>query len=238
MQYISIFLRNTIIITLLPCIMYGGAASENTDLVEQTIEAIRDCMNGSPASWPDEWKKEYIQTILSAISSHQDVPHYDERLEILHKGFRPYWESFTKSNERSLFEIHRARIRWYVEYLMSTEFPTEEERQKLRDQYTDIWEYAAHSLLKQFPFLDPKAVQKAKQNDLNECYHKIEMPLMPVYLKPISEEQVEQIKQRWDKLRYIRVDLWRRLSDGFKMGNLRGAVHFCDRKHKVCFWEI
>lgn len=94
---------------------------------------------------------------------------------------------------------------------MGTEFPTKQERQRLRDQYKDLWDYAATSLLAQFLFLDPNAVQKAKADDLNLCYGKIDAPLMPVYLRPMSEEQVDQIKQRWDDLRYARVDLWRSL---------------------------
>lgn len=128
-------------------------------------------------------------------------------MEILRKGFAPYWESLNKSAERSLFEVHHARIRWYVEDLMGTAFPSEKERRKLRDQYTDIWNHATSSLLTQFPFLDPNAVQAAKADDLSLCYRKIEAPLMPVYLRPFSEEQVGQIKQRWDKLRYARVGL-------------------------------
>lgn len=36
---------------------------------------------------------------------------------------------------------------------------------------------------------------------------------MPVYLRPLSAEQVGQIKQRWDNLRYARVDLLRRLGE-------------------------
>jgi hypothetical protein len=138
-------------------------------------------------------------------------------LEILTKGFKPYWQSFKKTSDRSLFEVHRAQIRWYIENLMNTQFPTEGERKKLRNQYTDIWNYAADSLLKQFSFLDPDVVMKTKVEHLSECYCKIESPLMPVYLKPMSEEQVEQIKQRWDKMCYARVDLWRKLDGNSAM---------------------
>lgn len=99
---------------------------------------------------------------------------------------------------------------------MGSEFPTDQERRKLRDQYTEIWDYVAGSLLEQFPFLDPNAVRKAKKDDLSECYRKIDAPLMPVYLHPFSEAKVEQIKQRWDKLRYVRVDLWCRLGNNYK----------------------
>jgi len=204
-------MRSIFIVTLFSGIVFGVAGSAESDLVEQTIDVIKECMASSPASWPDEWKREYVETIRKEVELHRDVPHYPMRLEILHKGFVSCWEGLTKTKDRSLFEMHRARIRWYTENLMGTKFPTEEERQKLHDQYTDIWNYAADSLFAQFPFLDPNAVQRAKQDDLNECNRKIDTPLMPVYLRPMSEAQVEQIKQRWDKLRYIRVDLWRRL---------------------------
>ncbi len=199
------------------------ASSLETSLSEQTLETIEKCMARSPAPWPDEWEKEYIDTIRRAIELHQEVPYCSVRLEIFHKGFEPYWESFKKTTERSLFEVHRAQIRWYVEHLMRTEFPTEKERQKLRDQFTDIWDRAASSLLAQFPFLDPNAVQAAKEDDLSLCYRKIDSPLLPVYLRPFSEQQVGQIKQRWDDLRYARVDLWRSLGGGSTTSGKRDA---------------
>ena len=207
-------LRSVIIASLLPTAFAGKIGSAGPTLTEQTLETIQKCMAQSPTPWPDEWKQEYIDTIHKAVELYKDSPHYAKRLEILRKGFAPCWENIPKTNDKSLFEVYRCRIRWHVEHLMESEFPTEQERQKLCDQFTDIWDYAASSLLKQFPFLDPNAVQKAKQEDLSLCYRKIETPLMPVYLKPMSEEQVGQIKQRWDKLRYVRVDLWHRLGGG------------------------
>jgi hypothetical protein len=194
--------------------MYVVAVSEKPDPLEQTIETIEDCMSRSPNLWLDEWKKEYIDTIRKAILSHQEAQQYNLKMEILCRGFAPYWEGLTKSSEKSLFEVHMTQIRWYIEHLMSTKFPSEEERQTLHDQFNDIWNYAAKSLIEQFPFLDPNTVQTAKQDDLNICYRKIDTPLEPVYMWPMTEEKVKQIKQRWDKLRYIRVDLLRRLDSG------------------------
>ncbi len=206
-------LQNVVITLLLSSIAVGATgSSEKPDPTDQTLEVIRDCMARSSAPWTDEWKQEYVETILSAVDSHRDSPHYALRLEILRKGFAPCWESLTKTKDRSLFDVYRTRIRWYVEHLMVTEFPSEEERQKLRDQYKGLWDHAASSLLAQFPFLDPNAVQAAKADHLSQCYLKIEAPLMPVYLRPLSEEQIGQIWQRWGDLRYARVDLWRQLS--------------------------
>lgn len=202
-------LQSLLIAALLSAAFEGKTNYARPTLIEQTLQAIQECMVRAPVPWPEEWKQEYVDTIGRAIELHQDTPDYAERLEILRKGFGPYWESFKKTTERSLFDVHRTRIRWYVEHLMGSEFPTDQERQRVRDQFTDIWDHAAESLLAQFPFLDPNGVQKAKADDLSVCYRKIDAPLMPVYLRPMSEEHVAQIKQRWDDLRYARVDLWR-----------------------------
>jgi len=204
-------LQGVLIAALLPALFGTRTASTGSNLIEQTLEAVQKCMAQGPAPWPEEWKREYVETIRRAIALNHDDGHYGERVEILRKGFTSYWESFTKTADRPLYEVHCARIRWYVEHLTGTEFPTEQERQKLRDQFTEIWEHASSSLLAQFPFLDPNMVQRAKTDDLQQCYRKIETPLIPVYLRPMSEEQVAEIKQRWDNLRYARVDVWRRL---------------------------
>lgn len=213
MKYISVVLRNVLIVTIFPCIMFGVAGSEKSDLAEQSLKAIEDCIERSPIPWPDDWKNEYIETIHKTIELNPVTSHFAERLEILVKGFMPYWDGLKKTKDKSLFEVHRVQIRWYAEHLMSTELPSEDERLKLRNQYKELWDYATDSLLKQFPFLDPDTVENATKDDLSKCYSKINTPLMPVYLRPMSNEQVRQIKHRWDKLRYIRVDLWRRLDD-------------------------
>jgi hypothetical protein len=217
MKYISVVLRSVLIVTSLSDFVSVSTESGKLNLVEQTIDAIKECMESEPFPWPEEWKKEYLETIRSVVESHRDILQFSLRLEVLHKGFQTCWDDLTKNKERSLFEVYQTRMRWYTEHLMGSEFPTDRERQKLRDQYTGIWNYAADSLLEQFPFLDPNTVQKAKADDLSKCYRKIDAPLMPIYLRPMSSEQVRQIKQRWDKVRYIRVDLLRRLGNGSKM---------------------
>lgn len=116
-------LRSVLIAALLPGIVAGMMGSPEPALTEQTLQAIKDCMARSPAPWPDEWKREYIETIRSAVELHQDTPHYTVRLEILRKGFAPCWEGLTKTKDRSLFEVYRTRMRWYTEHLMGTKFP-------------------------------------------------------------------------------------------------------------------
>ncbi len=76
------------------------------------------------------------------------------------KGFRRIGRRLQKGKERSLFEVHQAEIRWYVESLMAGELAGEAEKQKLREQWRSLMDEAAASLVTQFPFLDPNMVQK------------------------------------------------------------------------------
>jgi len=211
------------ILALLPAgIAPGAAGSGQADPAEQALGTIRACLSRLPPPWPEAWQREYVDTVREVIGSHQDAAQYAARLEIVRKGFPPYWESLQKGRERSLFEVHRAEIRWYVESLMSADLPGPDKRQKLRDQYRALMDYAAASLLTQFPFLDPNAVQTAKADYLGECYRNIESPLLPIFLHPLSEDQVGQLKERWHALRYARVDLWRQLGGGRKESGARG----------------
>jgi hypothetical protein len=191
-----------------------AAGSAEPAPMEQTLAAIRECMAKSPAPWPEAWQREYLDTIRQIIASHQDAVQYAARLEIVRKGFLPYWEGLKKGQDRPLFEVHRAEIRWYVESLMTARVPIADDRQKLRDQYKDLVEYATNALLTQFPFLDPNRVRLAQTDHLRTCYRAIESPLLPTFLYPFTEAQIGQLKERWTKLRYARVDLWHQLGGG------------------------
>jgi hypothetical protein len=60
--------------------------------------------------------------------------------------------------------------------------------------------------------LDPNIVQKAKDDNLADVYRRIDAPLLPIFLHPLSDAHLEQLKQRWQDLRYSRVDLWRQVA--------------------------
>ncbi len=188
-----------------------AAGAAEPDPTEQTLAAIRECMAKLPPPWPQAWQAEYVDTIRGLILSHQDAPQYGERLQIVRQGFPPYWEALKKGPERSLFEVHCAEIRWYVESLMKGELAGAAEKQKLRDQWQSLMNEAATALVAQFPFLDPNVVQAAKADYLAGCYRDIEAPLLPTLRHAFSQEQIAQLKEAWTKLRYARVDLWRQL---------------------------
>ena len=184
------------------------------DSLAQALAAIRACVAKSPAPWPQAWQEEYVETICQVALAHRDVPAYPSRLEILRDGFALYWEAVPKNDQRSLFEVRRAEIRWYVENLMAGELPSASSREKLREQYKSLVEYATDALLTQFPFLDPNQVRLAQAEHLRKCYRLIESPPLPTFLSPFTDVQIGQLKERWTQLRYARVDLWRQLGGG------------------------
>jgi len=185
-----------------------------SDPVQEILVVVQDCMARTPTPWPEAWQREYADTIREAILSGRENSQYTERLQIICDGFGPYWQSLTNSKERSAFEVRRAQIRWYIEHLMNSALPGEEERHVLRQQCEDLAEHGAQSLLAQFSFLDPNMVHKAKADCLADCHRNIDAPLLPIFLTPFSQGQISEIKERWHKLRYARVDLWRQLGGG------------------------
>jgi hypothetical protein len=191
-----------------------GEGSAEPNSLAQALATVRDAMTKSPAPWPQPWQEEYTETIRQVAVARRDSPGYASRLDILRNGFAPYWEAVPKNDQRSLFEVRQAEIRWYVENLMAGELPTDGSREKLREQYKSLVEYATDALLTQFPFLDPNRVRLAQANHLRKCYRIIESPLLPTFLSPFTEAQVDQLKGRWTQLRYARVDLWRQLGGG------------------------
>jgi hypothetical protein len=201
-------------IVLLAGIPPWAEGSAEPDALAQVLAAIRDAMAKSPAPWPQAWQEEYVGTIRQVAVAHRDSPGYAARLEILRSGFASYWETVPKNDQRSLFGVRQAEIRWYVENLMAGELPTENSREKLREQYRSLVEYATGALLTQFPFLDPNRVRLAQADHLRRCYRIIESPLLPTFWSPLTEAQVDQLKERWTTLRYARVDLWRQLGGG------------------------
>jgi hypothetical protein len=176
------------------------------------LVAIRDCMADSPAPWPDAWQDEYVDTIRRAATLIQDVAGPSLRMSSLSSGFGSYWQRLTKSQDRSLFEVHCAEIRWYVENFMAAEPLEHEDMHTLRQQYASLCAHATSSLLTQFPFLDPNAVRMAGADHLNRCCRDIEAPLLPIFLRPFTQGEVNAIRDVWHDLRYARVDLWRQLA--------------------------
>jgi hypothetical protein len=203
-------------LVVLSLLFLGETAAARIDVgrisaLDETLAAVRDCMVRCPPPWPKAWQAEYLDTIRQAASLDPNILQYARRLRIVEEGFTLYWPDLKNTQERSQFEVRRAQIRWYVENFMAAELPGEEETALLRHQYEGLANHAAQGLIAQFSFLDPNKVQAAKAAYLADCYQRIDAPLLPIFMTPFSQSQIERIKERWHDLRYARVDLWRQL---------------------------
>ena len=119
-------------IGLLAAIDANGADSAQPAPWERALACVQDSMARSRAPWPQAWRQEYAQTIREVVTSHRETSQYDKRLTILCHGFPAYWEGLRKAQDRSLFEVHCAEIRWYIDCLMDANLPREEESRALR----------------------------------------------------------------------------------------------------------
>jgi hypothetical protein len=179
--------------------------------LEQTIEMIKQSMAETPAPWPHDWQREYVHAIRQAMATDPNALPTAWHLAALQQGFASYWQDLAKGQDRPSFEVQRAEIRWYVENLMSIAPNDEDQRRQLHDQYETLWDHAAAMLLTQFPFLDPAAVQAATADHVAHCHAYIDAPLVPLFVRPLTEQKVQEVKIRWHDLRYHRVDFWRQL---------------------------
>lgn len=186
-----------------------GADPNQPSAIDSVLAAVHNCMTQHPAPWPEPWTQEYLDTIRQAIATAPDAAEHARRMQILQDGFALYWPQLKNAPERSFFEVRRAQIRWYVENRMASALPDLEEVRALRRQYEDLANHGAQGLVTQFSFLDPNRVQQAKADYLADCYRRIDAPLLPIFLTPLSASQMKQMKDRWHDLRYARVDLWR-----------------------------
>jgi len=82
----------SIIVILLVGLIGKALGSAASGPLEQALAPVQDCMARSPAPWPDAWQREYLDTIRRAAAARPDGAQYAERLTILSRGFRDYWE--------------------------------------------------------------------------------------------------------------------------------------------------
>ena len=204
-------LSSVLIVAWLLVIASDTTGADIPTRMEQTLAIVQNTMAASPGAWPQTWHREYVDTIRRTLTQHRESPDFILRLDILEKGFPPCWADIEKSRSRTWFDVQCVQTRWYTEHLMATALPSEKDRDTLRRQWTDLWREAVRSLLSQFSFLDPNVVYAAQTHHLRDCLRCIEAPLIPIFQRPFTAEQLDHLKQGWHEMRYVRVDLMRQL---------------------------
>ncbi len=169
--------------------------------VEEAVATVRGCMDRAPAPWPDAWQREYVDTVRKALSVDPNRPDYAVRLDIFCRGFRRHWDRCQGSHlTQARYEVLKAEMRWYCETLMAEDLPSTSEKMLLQRQFRELCDYATEYLMARFPFLISEYVQEAKEAVLREFDEDLTAPLMPIFRRPFSEEQLCGIKANWGRL--------------------------------------
>lgn len=180
------------------------------DQIESVVEPIKKMIADPDAGWVLEWQCEYIIAVEGALSHYEDVADYDKRLDIVQRGFPTYWALLCQTKYSQLqFDVYKMEIEWFIETLMSEPLPSEADRQSLRSQLSTLCSWSGEHLRGQFPFLKDAMLEEAVVHVMSEFDEALEAPLLPIFRKPLSEDQLGAIKAQWARSHVRWSLIWR-----------------------------
>ncbi len=193
---------------ILALCMAGPASPQGH--IEDIIDAIRQRITDPNAGWSIEWQREYITAVEDVVRRHTDVPDYDTRLDIVRRGFHPYWILISQTQcNRIQFEVYKAEIDWFIDTLMSDPLPSEADGRALRMQLWELCSWSGEHLRGQFPFLEEMIVQEAQSVIMRELDERLASPLLPTFRRPLSSDQLRHIRKQWARSHQRWFFIWR-----------------------------
>ena len=206
MQYIPIVLRSIVITLLLSSITNGS------NLVVDVLSMVERSVTDPCVGWIREWQHEYIDTIRQALKSNHDKPNYIAKIEIFRNGFPAFWSRRQPSKlTQAEYDMFKAEIRWFCLTLMKEELASYSEKALLKSQYYRLCDYATEHLRAQFPFLMEACVEQGKIAALKEFECDLENPLVLIFRRPFSQEQMKAIMSNWTRSYKHWYSIWRNI---------------------------
>lgn len=171
------------------------------DPLEHTLATVRECMARAPAPWPQQWQDQYVDAIRRGLAGDPNRAGYAEKLEIARSGFARYWGKTPVAGlTQAQYEVLQAEMQWYCETLMAEDLPSASEKTLLQRQFRELCDYATEYLTARFPFVLAEYVQESKEAALREFDEDLAAPLVPIFRRPFSEDQLCGIKANWGRL--------------------------------------
>ena len=198
-------------IAILICICAVGPAP-GADPVADVLSMVEQSMRDPGVGWTGEQQRDYLDTIRQALSDDHDKPDYTSRIEIFRRGFPAFWSRRQTSQlTQAEYDMFKAEIRWFCETLIAEEPASVSERALLKSQIRDLCDYATEHLRAQFPFLTAACVEQGKTAALKEFDHELENPLVPIFRRPFSQDQMKVIKSNWARSYKRWYSFWRNI---------------------------
>lgn len=202
-------------------------AAPGKDPAAEVLSIIERLVAHPAVGWRAERQREYLDTVRQALGNSNDIPDYAARIDILRRAFPAYWnESRVSELTQAQYEMRRAEIRWHCETLMAEEPASASEKALVKAQFRDLGDYAAEYLMARFPFLTPEHVQAGKTAGLREFDDELEAPLILIFRRPFSQDQLKAIKANWARMYSRWFFTWRDVRYG-----AAGQADPADAKH-------
>lgn len=171
-------------------------------------------LSQADVNWPSDWAHEYVQTIETSITQYSQNPDYKQHVESLYESLEVHRYLLNRHmSTKADHDFYKAEIRWFIEAFMSSPLSSQEDRNLLKTQFQKLYKYAAKSLKGQFPFLAEENIESCVTQKLVELESRIDNPLLPILLRPYTNEQMDQIRSNWSRLYRGRKTLWLRMRD-------------------------
>lgn len=176
----------------------AAISARGMDRLADVLTVTERCVTDPCVGWPLEWRQEYLDTIRRALREGPGRPDHLVRIEIFARGFPVYWGDCQLSDLTGAgYEALKAEMRWYCETLMAGELASPSEKAMLKSQFRELCDYATEHLKGEFPFLTDVHVQAGKRAALRELDDKLDAPLLPIFRRPFSQDQLHRIKTNW-----------------------------------------
>jgi hypothetical protein len=196
---------------ILICTCNVGSAHDVNPVADVLSMVERSVMDPG-VDWTCERQRDYLDTIRQSLSDDHDKPDYTARIEIFRRGFPAFWSRRQASRlTQAEYDMFKAEIRWFCETLTAEEQASVSERALLKSQIRDLCDYATEHLRAQFPFLTAACVEQGKTAVLQQFDNELENPLVPIFRRPFSQDQMKVIKSNWARSYKQWYSFWRNI---------------------------
>jgi hypothetical protein len=214
-HYDRYLLLAMLVLALCSPIISRAACPVEADPIEQALATVRDAMAHSPVPWADARQQEYQDTIRAALATGASRPDCPAKIELFQRGFARYWAEFPRSAlTQAEFDVRKAEARWYCETFMAERLASAPEKTLLKAQLRELCDYAGEYLKGRFPFLTAQCVEEAKKGALAEFDEQVDSPWLPIFRRPLSDEQLRAVRAGWAHLHRRWHFIWREVRYG------------------------
>jgi len=109
--------------------LYAG----NSEVSCSILLHLQTHLSNMDIDWPLQWQREYIRKIEAVLRPYENKPDYALRAQVFCDGLDVYnpGRNTPLLSSRAGFEYNQAKMRWFIEILMSGSLPSDADKEQL-----------------------------------------------------------------------------------------------------------